>query len=69
MKKCVLLEDAFYLNDFIDKFFYQMSHRYFYVIVRQENVSFVETINMSRRKLTMSDLKQDTELFKDLFQI
>ena len=82
IKKCVLLGDALYLDDFINKFFIKcragtfmsiFPHSYTVIsndpIVRQANVGFVEIINMSRGKLTMSDLKKDDELFKELFHL
>ena len=82
IKKCVLLGDALYLDAFIDKFFIKcragtfmsiFPHTYTVIsndpIVRQVNVGFVEIINKSMKKLTMSDLKSDTELFRDLFMI
>ena len=82
IKKCVILGDALYLDGFIDKFFVKCRsgtyasiflHTYTVIsndpIVRQVNVGFIEIINKSRKKLTMTDLKTDNELFKDLFMI
>ena len=82
VKKCVLLGDALYLDDFIGKFFVKcrestflniFPHSYTVIsndpIVRQARLGFVEVINLSRGKLTMSELKQDENLFKELFNI
>ena len=82
IKKCVILADALFLDEFIDPFVIKFNGRKYldifphsYVVpcfeplTRKTRVGFVEVINMSTNALTISELMADEDVFLRLLTI
>ena len=82
VRKCVLLGDATYLEEFVDpllincngkRYLDTFPHSYLVPyndpLIGQANIGFVEVINLSKNALTISELMADEDTYRELLAI